>query len=408
MKAIGSAFNDLDFVIDSFQATGVKREPAMTDNAIGISLKHFGKSHQGPHPAFTGHRAPGVEEVPRTSGIFIIPEFFQIVFQKIDRQKGLIHLKQRFELGLFFLSKVFSVLQQKILAALDHVFILFHGISVFPVANGVNHSAKGTDDMKLIEDDRRLRKAFLHRLDVRIPHVHGNGFNGCFLLIGEGIKERFERLVAPVLSDPKNPAGLPVDNHGQIMMPFSQRDLIHGQKLRDPDLFSGIFFLKMLFMKLFYRLPVQIEMTGNIPNGQKPAQLQNITGQSPGYSQMKIHEPEVFNNDTAPAASDLPVTVSNPRLRLENVHVTDHPAVIGMNPLSGSLANVTYRPVASIRFYRYPDFLASAVKELMRYSNSTKLKKSIKLDSGHCKPPLDWIFVAKNLYPACFVMSIIF
>jgi hypothetical protein len=115
---------------------------------------------------------------------------------------------------------------------------------------------------------------------------------------------------------------------------------------------------------------------------------------------MNVHETEIFNNDTTPLASNLPVTISNPRHRPENIHVPDHPPVIGMNALSGTMANMTYRLEAFTRFYRNPDFPASTIKELMRYSNSTKPKKCIKLDPGHCNTSLDWIFVAKNLYPA--------
>jgi hypothetical protein len=141
-------------------------------------------------------------------------------------------------------------------------------------------------------------------------------------------------------------------------------------------------------------------MTGNIPNRQKTAKLQNITRQSPGNPQVNIHESQVFHNDTALSASDLPVTVLYPRLRSKNVHVTDYSPVIGMNAMSRTLAHVTYRPIAFIRLYRYLNFLALAVKELMGDSHSTKLKKCVKFDSGHCKTSLDLIFLAKNLYPA--------
>jgi hypothetical protein len=123
---------------------------------------------------------------------------------------------------------------------------------------------------------------------------------------------------------------------------------------------------------------------------------------------MNVHEPEVFNNDTALLASDLPVAVSNPCPRLKNVHVPNPSSVIGMHTPCGTSTKVTYWPVAFIWLYSNLNFLAPAIKELVRYSNSTKLKKCIKLDPGHYRPPLDWIFVAKNLYPACFVMSTTF
>jgi hypothetical protein len=71
-----------------------------------------------------------------------------------------------------------------------------------------------------------------------------------------------------------------------------------------------------------------------------------------------------------------------------------------MNALCGTPAKVTYRRVAFIWFYRYFDFLAQTIKELVRYSHSTKLKKCVKFYSGHCKTSLDLIFLAKNLYPA--------
>jgi hypothetical protein len=141
-------------------------------------------------------------------------------------------------------------------------------------------------------------------------------------------------------------------------------------------------------------------MAGNIPNGQKSAKLQNVARQSPSNPQMNIHETEIFNNDTTPLASNLPVTVSNPRPRPENIHVPDNPPVIGMNALSGIMAKVTYRLEAFTWLYRNLDFLTSTIKELLRYSHSTKLKKCVNFDPGHCNTSLDLIFLAKNLYPA--------
>lgn len=226
MKAIGSAFNDLDFVINSFQATRVKRKPAMVDNSIGVSLKRFRKGYQGSYCAFASDIAPEVKKSLCTSGVSIFPELLQIVFQEIDRHQRLIHFKQRFEPGLLFLAEIFSLLQQKIMAAFDHVFPFFKSLAIFPVTNGVDYPAKGSDHVKLIEHDRRLRTTFLHRLDIRVPHIHGDRFNSCSLLIIERVKKRFEGFIAPVLA---NPAGLPIDDHGQIVVPFSQGNLIDGE-----------------------------------------------------------------------------------------------------------------------------------------------------------------------------------
>jgi len=125
MKAVSLAFDDLDFVIDPLQATCMKRETAMADNAIGISFEHFRKGQQGPYPAFMSHRAPGVEEVPRTSGVSIVPEFFQVVFQKIDHHKGLINLQQCFEPRLFLVAKIFSVLQLQQYVTMYHTCVKY-------------------------------------------------------------------------------------------------------------------------------------------------------------------------------------------------------------------------------------------------------------------------------------------
>ena len=43
MKALGTPFNHLNLIVDSFQPTGIDEKLAMVENSIGISFQHFCK-----------------------------------------------------------------------------------------------------------------------------------------------------------------------------------------------------------------------------------------------------------------------------------------------------------------------------------------------------------------------------
>jgi hypothetical protein len=65
-------------------------------------------------------------------------------------------------------------------------------------------------DVELVEDDLALRlvEVLPGRLDVGLPHVHGNGLDPLSLGGREGRPERIEALLLAVLGEVEDPAPL--------------------------------------------------------------------------------------------------------------------------------------------------------------------------------------------------------
>ena len=79
MKAIGFTLNNLDFIINSLQPTGMDGISAMVDNSIGKPHEHFCKVDKRWNTAFTGHGTPGLKRVLAGFWVFVMPDFLQIV-----------------------------------------------------------------------------------------------------------------------------------------------------------------------------------------------------------------------------------------------------------------------------------------------------------------------------------------
>lgn len=96
---------------------------------------------------------------------FIAPDLFELLLQNHHGVDHFVQGQELFELlSVFFSTNVATVFQQQIFGALEDGFILSRGFAVFAVTDLVDDPAESGDDMKLIEDDLRLRQFFLTAL----------------------------------------------------------------------------------------------------------------------------------------------------------------------------------------------------------------------------------------------------
>lgn len=83
-EAVGHAFDDLDRVVDSVEATRVQGIAAMIDDALGMPREILRERLKGCDPARLGSGAPGVERTGRPPGATVGPEVLQLILQDVN------------------------------------------------------------------------------------------------------------------------------------------------------------------------------------------------------------------------------------------------------------------------------------------------------------------------------------
>ncbi len=139
MKAISLALNDFNFIVNPFHTTCRDRKLTVVNNAIGISLQHFGQRNNSPYSTFISQRTPMLNSFFRPFGILISLQLFKVILKDINRGDGFIKLKERYKLRSFFLKQLLFIFEQKAFASLNDFFTFFISLSVFSITNLVYH-----------------------------------------------------------------------------------------------------------------------------------------------------------------------------------------------------------------------------------------------------------------------------
>jgi hypothetical protein len=90
-------------------------------------------------------------------------------------------------------------------------------------------------DVELIEDDLRRRVVQMgqRRLEVGLPHVHGDRLDPLPLGGREGLPEPVQALLLAVLREIQDPAPLQIRDHGEVAMALGDRLLVHAEARHD-------------------------------------------------------------------------------------------------------------------------------------------------------------------------------
>ena len=80
-----------------------------------------------------------------------------------------------------------------------------------------------------IEDDVGLRAPAFDGVDVGLPHVDGHGLNALPNLGRHSLKELVNGGSLASLTHPDDTAGVVVEHHCHVVVPFLDRDFINGQ-----------------------------------------------------------------------------------------------------------------------------------------------------------------------------------
>jgi len=407
MKSIGSAFDNFDLVVNSLQPPRMDGISTMIDNAIGISDKGFREADEWFDPTLKGNHAPARKCFDGPARVPVLPEPLQIILQDVSGAQCFIQFEQGLEVWSFLISQVLTVLQKQVFTSLHDLLSRIGSVVVLEVSDLVDHPSIGSHDVKLVEDNLRLRAALAYCLDVRVPHVHGNRFDMRALFLGKRGKETLQALCTSAFACPKHSSTLPIGDDGHVAVSLSNRYLINNQYSWGSPLLMGILLLKESFVNLLHRLPVKTQMLGNLFDAHVSTKLQHIGGKTPTHSPVWVNKGKRFHHHTTVRTPKFPIGQRYKTAYLKEIQIPDRSSVIGVYLLhlcmaAGADGNVSFIGVGLNAYY-----VLSCIYLLIHNLYSTKSVKRANLDFGHRLSP-GHVFAHKTSYPVKIAVSIIY
>src|SRR5450830_1493939 len=136
-------------------------------------------------------------------------------------------------------------------------------------------------DVEFVEQDRRLRRPFARRVAKRLPHVHHRQANAVALLLAQPVVElRHARLRAILPAEPDRPAADQVAHHDTVAMALADRDLIDADRLGPRPARAGELGLHVLLLQRLDRIPVELQLLGNVLDRRLPTALAHVMGKA--------------------------------------------------------------------------------------------------------------------------------
>jgi len=202
MESISFTLYYLDFIINSFQPAGMNGVLAVVDNPVGIFLH---SSDEGINRLITddpGDRAPGIQSLSRPSAPFVFPDFFQFFFQDYHDKDVLVEVEEFSQVRLLIGLQARPVLKEQVFGASEDILVFPGSLFIFIQSHLIDDAAKSGHDMEQVEDNFDMGSLLLHGLDIRVPHIHGDGLKCLYLVFGHAMKKGFEGVAAPAFGLP--------------------------------------------------------------------------------------------------------------------------------------------------------------------------------------------------------------
>jgi len=334
MEAISFSFDHLDFVIDSFQLPCMNRIVTMIEDPIPITPQGLGK-------LFNRWMVDGLcQQTPFLYGLLcpspgpVGPEVFEFVLEDHHHINGFVQLEQLFEMfSIFRLSDIPPIFQQKILGALEDVFVILGGFPVFAVSHFIDNLVELGYHVEEIEDELYMGNLAHYGQDIRIPHVHHHSFQVFSLFGGHTREESPKGPGFSVFAHQNHSSGLVVQDNRQVAAAFADGDLVYGQDTKPLIIGCPVVSLQELLIHSLDGFPVQAQMTGHLLDSHNPAELVNVTCQSLGHPHVRIEQIELFDGYLLTfGTNDLPVMAKDPQPCLSKVQVSDPPFFSTVDP----------------------------------------------------------------------------
>ena len=332
-----------------------------------MPIDHLGKLFIRCEPLPLQARAPVLEEAPRPALALVVPKLAEGFLQNVGRVQALVRRQQQRERSLALQAKVLVACEKRVFLSLDEAPTFAADPRVFGLADLVERLAQMAHDVKLVEQDRRLRRPFARRVAKRLPHVHHRQANAVALLLAQPVVElRHARLRAILPAEPDRPPADQVAHHDTVAMALADRDLIDADRLGPRPARESELGLHVLLLQRLDRIPVELQFLGNVLDRRLPTALAHVMGKA-----LRIER--VVRKEIEPLAFHLAATAAShpPDLNLqEDARVATR-----------QIANLPYTPVVPTQMNSPAApanrFFARRASVMMRAFGSPKTPRTV-------------------------------
>jgi len=391
MVTVGSAFDDFDLVVDSFQFTGMNGVVTVIEDSVPIPFKGFGKLGDRWVSYCSGQGTPLIDSLVGPGSRCVGPDMFEFVLENMNEIDGFIQFQElRQVLSVFESSDFRPVTQQQVLGSFDDRFMGFAGFSVFAIADFVDDAVEFGDNMKQVEDNGHVRNFLPDGSDIGVPHIHGDGFQGLSLFFRHAVKESFQSSGFAFFTYPDHSSCLIIENHGQIAMSLADGNFVYSQNTKLFVIGLAIVLFQKPSVDGFDGFPIQSQMLGNFFDRHHLTQLVDIKGQPLGYPEIWVEQIQVLDDDFPTLrTNDFAIVTADPNPGRGKVEIPDPSLVLTVhaNPLAATAMTNRMKPLVWNNLDE--GLLCFQANPLLDDTNPRKGKIRRDTHCGHSGPPLD-------------------
>src|SRR6202051_258378 len=232
-----------------------------------------------------------------------------------------------------------------VLLALDEAPIFAAEAGVFGFAHLVECLAEMAHDVELVEQDRLLRRFVLRDVAERLPHVHHGVLDFAALFEPQPVVERRHAGLGAILAaEPDRPLSNQVAHHDAIAVALADRDLVDADRAGTRRARTFELSPHVLLLQRLDRVPVELELLGDIADRGLPAAAADIKRKAFGEVRIVRQKIQPFAlHGATMAARDAPhfEFQKNPKPGARQIANPAHPPVVPAVP--ALLATATNR-----------------------------------------------------------------
>ncbi len=302
MQTVGSPLDDTDVVVQSLDEPegDLVARIAVGGDAVPVPVDHLGELLVGLEALPFQLRPPVLEEFPRPRLAAIVPYLPEGFLQQIGGVEPFVRGEQSLEVLARRALEVVRMSEQGVLLALDERAAFAAEPRVFLLAHLVERIAEVTQDVELVEQDRRLGSVPGGRVAERLPHVHDRKTHPAGLLFPEKPVELVHALLGAIFpAEPDRPLPMQVADHDAIDVTLADGDLVDPQRLGTG--LGGALELHphVAHLQTLDRLPIEIHLLGDVLDRAGAAAATDIAGKT-------LRVQRVLQQELQPLALHLP------------------------------------------------------------------------------------------------------
>jgi len=231
----------LDGGIDGLEACVGEPVPQVGQDVWEVpvnQLRH--RRHRG-QPAVSGPPEPAGEEGQGSATIGVVPELAEALLEGPRSRDLEVAVLQALEDRALGITHRLGSHEPEVLRPREARVVRLLQCPVLGLAHLVHRGMDVLFDVELIEDD--LRGGVVHmrqrRLDVRFPHIHGDGLQPLALGGRQRGPEPVQALLLAAFGEIEDAAPVQIRDDGEVAMPLGDRFLVHAEMRDDLVLSAG-------------------------------------------------------------------------------------------------------------------------------------------------------------------------